>query len=180
MGSKKAVRLVKKPASPGVRMGQIMNSVMPQVTKVLMQHQDLRNLATEGWSSRNKPKFPRFINKRSLRRTEFGVRVVAPNAKKASISVYRMLNNKRHGNKATRVRKVLLSRGYQRKTIPRRFGNFGAGGSVVGMRSKKSIKVNKKGIIAGEWDEIANDTLRGDMTSGIKKGFKNGFRQLRS
>ena len=177
MGRKKLVRMTKR-ATPTARIKAMRSGIIPEITKVLIKNQDLHNVATEGWSSRNKPKFPRFINRKRTG-LRFGVKVQAPNAKQASISVYIMLNDDRGGGKATKVRKVFLNYGYQRKTIPRRFGQFGKGGYVTGMRSAADIKKRgKKGIDAREWDELAAAVLEPEMTAGIKKGAINGLNSV--
>lgn len=179
--TKKRVKLVKNVRTPKQRSKEILERVQPEIGRVLVRHQNLRNLATDGWSSRNKPNFPMFIKQRGGR-LSFGVRVVAPKAEQASISVYRMLNNRRHGRLATRVRRVMLVSGYQRKTLPRRFGNFGKGGGIRRTRGGSPVfrdtSQHPNGIEAREWDEMANDILEPEMTTAIKRGIRYGFRNL--
>lgn len=158
----------------------VTTEVKQEVTKILIKHINLRNLATEGWSAKSKPRFPRFIEKydQGLR---FGVRVQAKNAESASISVYRMLEKKRYGNLATRARRVFLSANYQRKTIPKKFGNFGKGGTIIRTKSGRPVIVKGKGfpgIEAREWDSLANLALEDEMTAAIKKGYRKGFRKV--
>jgi len=176
----RTVRLVKKPITVNNRMKQIRTTALDDINVALRKHQEMRDKATKGWSSRNKPKFPKFVKfyKSPNRKMEFGVMVKARKARQASISVYRMLNDARHGKKATAVRRVFLAEGYRNKTATRAFGLFGKGGTVVKKNGKVLTSNNAEGIDARLWDETANEILRPMMTNRIKKGYRKGFKEV--
>ena len=173
---KRKVKLVKRPSSPTKRMKQIRDKVVPEINTVLRAHQKMRDKATQGWSPRNKPSFPSFIKytHSPSRKMVFGVKVKAKNARKASISVYRMNNDARHGKLATKVRHAFMESGFMSKTQPHQFGLFGKGGKPLYV--SKNFKGN--GIEARLWDETANSILRPRMRSYIIKGYQKGFKAV--
>jgi len=189
---KRNVKLVKRPITVNNRMKQIRKAVEKELNVVLRRHANLRDRATDGWSSRNKPKFPKFIKYigSPRKKVQFGIMVKAPNANQASISVYRMLNDDRAGGKATKVRRVFLLAGWRNKTAVRRFGKMGAGGEIARKKGKKKgqkgapITANDaEGIDARLWDETANDILSeqkiGGMTSVmIINGYRRGMKKV--
>lgn len=179
MARKRNVKLVKNTKTPLQRMKVVALERDAEIRKVLKKNVDLHNLATQGWSSRSKPSFPPFLNKQTGG-IRFGVMVKAKNAESASISVYRMLNDKRHGSKATRVRKVILNAGYQNKTIPRRFGQFGKGGYIIRSKSGRPVLATNAypGIEARLWDETINFVLEPEFTKAIKNAYRKGFSKL--
>lgn len=183
--AKRTVKLAKRPRAVNVRMKQLRAKVTPEINVVLKKHQELRRSATSSWSGKTKPKFPKFINhgQNPSKIVRFGVMVEAPNARSASISVYRMLNDDRGGGQATKVRRVQLSgktkgSSYSPKTQVRSFGTFGQGGMVIGMFTKAQAEKRNNGIEARLWDETANDILKPMLTERIKKGYYKGFKTI--
>lgn len=178
--TKRVVKLVKKPLTVNNRMKQIRTDTIDSINIVLRKHQEMRDKATSGWSSKNKPRFPKFIkyDKTPYKSMSVGVMVKAPNARQASISVYRMLNDKRHGKMATKVRRVFLAEGYRNKTAVRAFGLFGKGGQLVKRNGKILTSNVNDGIEARLWDETANEILRPMMTTYIKRGYRKGFKTV--
>lgn len=171
----KKVKLVKNGPTPKQIITRMRQSIAATTNPVMLQHVSLRDLATQGWSVRNKPKVvPETLNITNPKKPlTWQVILYAPKAESASISVYRMLNNDRGGGKATKVRHALMAAKFQAKTAPNTLGQQGAGGEPVAINKNLELE----GIDARNWDELITVLLDKEFRRAIQKGGEYGLQR---
>lgn len=172
----KSVKFKNNAQSPKQIVRAMRQGMADAVVPVMKQHVALRDLATEGWSSRNKPKIKWEVIAigNSNRPLIFRVDLRAPNARQANKSVYRLLSD------GTTHRHAAMAGGYSRKTRPGRLGNFGSGGAVAFISKNYegiSPDTGEQGITARSFDENINQTLKYDFERLLYKGGKNGLKR---
>ena len=171
----KKVKL-KKGTTIRKRIVKMRTSIATATNPVMDRHVALRDAATQGWSATNKPE----IVKVTKNVTKIGSPMVwqiimyAPVAQGSTSghTVYRMLSDARDGNMATRIRHAFLKPGYEAKTAPNRFGQFGAGGVVLWVSKYYSTS----GIVARNWEELIAQMLNPEFEAALLAGGRNGLR----
>jgi len=165
----------KKTTTPRQRLLKMRGGMVVATDPFMDEHIALRELATEGWSDRNKPKIEKKVLYKDTRKPiTWQVILTANNARGAQVSVYRLLAD------GTKNRHAAMSPGYSRKTIPGRFGNFGVGGQVqfVSKRFEGiSPDTGARGITARNWDVIIAELLAPQFKVAIYRGGLNGLRR---
>lgn len=169
MPRRRKVKFKRKGKTPKQRIQAIRRSVDNSLGIVFRKHLEYRDLATKGWSARNKPKFKvtRKYTANTKKRYTWFVTMKAKNAEKASIPVYLMLN------KGTRIRHARMPEGFRAKTRPGRLGLFGPGGRPVAISRRLRYKGIEERDFEGVINAVMNVRTNYPLTKGIRRGFKS-------
>lgn len=143
----------------------LFSAIKKSTSPIMQKHKTLRDQVTKTWGKTDKPKFVPTITLEG--QTIFWrVKVDAPAAQSASVSVWRLLND------GTEVMRAVMTPGFIRKTT---VGQFTSQKGFGGM-AYYSKDIDNPGIDAGGWDEKANETLEPEMREAIKIGIRNSNR----
>lgn len=122
-----------------------------------------RENVTAPWSRQDKPRFRSFFELKGAL-ISFGIKVIAPPAPSASVSVWRLLND------GTDIRHAHMTPGFVRKTAPGKFLSGPGKGGLWYVDPGASLP----GIESGRWDELANAEVQDDIEKGIGRAIPRG------
>lgn len=144
---KTQVKLVKKP--PRNVAQRTFNNSRGGLKDALNEGISSRDKVTAPWSADDKPKFVPVVEL-LVTVIYIQIKVVAPPAPSASVSVWRLLND------GTDVMRVHMTDPFMRKTSPYQFTSVAGVGGLAYVDTSLSYP----GITKGFWDELANDAMK--------------------
>lgn len=163
--------MIRKGDTPKQQIKKNRDSTAKETQPIMNEHRRLRDKATEGWSSKNKPKIVIKVEKtRTTVPMVWKVGIIAKKARgtrKKNMSVYRLLNY------GTKIKRAIMQSPYFNKTRPNAFGLFGKGGKVA--RVHKSIR--RPGDAKRNWEHIIDDLLTPLMETRIGHGYRKGLKR---
>jgi hypothetical protein len=155
------VYLAKRPEKATLRHKRTRTRMKNLMSPLMDKHIALRRKVTGTWSSTNKPDFKKLVEE-SPGKIKFSIELIAPNAKSANISVYRMLNE------GTKIRYAVMSSDFQRKTSPRVIDSVPGKGGMVNL----DLTQINDGIEKREWDEEINEKLESRFKKIIEEAYR--------
>lgn len=172
----KRFRVEKRPPKASERMKTIRLAVNQSVNPVLDRHLSIRKEIVKTWK-KHAPNFEKKTLPTKKGITEYRIFYkVEGDAKapKASLSVYRLLNN------GTKERWAILSSNWASKTAVKALSSNIGQGQVVGFYKDRAAR----GITARGWESngedegVINPLLEDQFTKSVIKGYQNGFKSV--
>lgn len=145
---------------------KIRKAVIRNLDRTFQEHVDLRDEATKGWSTTNKPKVTvELLDDKGFFGFRIKLEAQVAEGSTEGLSVYQLLND------GTDVRRAKMGQDFKPKTKPGQLGQFGPGGRPIVI--KKTIEL--PGIKARNFEETINSMLEKPMEVRIEAGFRDGL-----